>query len=47
MYTITYEFKDPQYNKTLSGIWICYCLEEVGAFYNMVKRYNGKCNCTI
>lgn len=47
MYAISYSFRDPAYNKECSGIYLTNSLVDVGAFYNMVKRYGGTCRCSI
>jgi hypothetical protein len=47
MYTVTYWFRDPNYNKEWQGTYITNSLADVGAFYDMVKRYGGTCSCTI
>jgi hypothetical protein len=47
MYTITYNFRDPFYNKEHSGLYLTDSLADVGAFYDMIKRYGGTCNCSV
>ena len=47
MYWIRYEFRDNEHLTVWSGLWMCTCLEEVGAFYGMVARHGGWCRCDI
>ena len=46
-YVITYWFRDPNYGKEQSGIWMCNTLQEVEAFTAMVKRYGGTFTCEV